>query len=96
MSLQRKMRGDSMAKVNITMQDELLAWVDAYAEDNFTSRSGAITMMVAQYKASREMAATIKELNAAIQKLALLENVTEEEKLQLLAFEQLAKSLPVM
>lgn len=96
MSPQRKMRGDSMAKVNITMQDELLAWVDAYAKDNFTSRSGAITMMVSQYKASREMAATIKELNVAIQKLALQENVTEEEKLQLLAFEQLAKSLPVM
>lgn len=83
-----------MAKVNITMQDELLAWVDEYADANYTSRSGAITMMVNQFKTSKEMAETIKEMNAAIQKLAAGTELTDEEKMQLLGFEQIAKALP--
>lgn len=83
-----------MAKVNITMQDELLAWVDDFADANFTSRSGAITMMVNQFKVSHEMAETMKQVTSSLQKIANGADLTDEERLQLLGFEQLAKVLP--
>ena len=84
-----------MAKVNITMQDELLNWVDEYADNNYTSRSGAISFMVNQYKVSIEMQATIKRLAASLEKVGADVELTDEEKMQLLGFEQLVKNLPM-
>lgn len=81
-----------MAKVNISLPDELLVRLDDYADGNYMSRSGAITMMVNQFLASREMQAQIKSMSASLQKLANNVELTEEEQKQLLAFEQLAKS----
>lgn len=85
-----------MAKVNVSIPDELLDRLDEYADENFMSRSGAITMMVNQYLTSRELQIQIKSMTASLQKLASNIDLTEEEKMQLLGFEQLAKALPGM
>lgn len=85
-----------MAKVNVSLPDELLVRLDEYADDNFMSRSGAISMMVNQYLTSRELQAQIKLMSAALQKLSNNVELTDEEKMQLLGFEQIAKALPGM
>lgn len=83
-----------MAKVNISLPDELLVRLDDYADGNYMSRSGAITMMVNQFLTSRELQAQIKSINSSLQKLANNVELTEEDQKQLLAFEQIAKSFP--
>lgn len=85
-----------MAKVNVSLPDELLVRLDEYADGNFMSRSGAISMMVNQYLTSRELQAQIKLMSAALQKLSNNVELTDEEKMQLLGFEQIAKALPGM
>ena len=53
-------------------------------------------MMVNQYLTSRELQAQIKLMSAALQKLSNNVELTDEEKMQLLGFEQIAKALPGM
>ena len=55
-----------MAKVQITMPDELLAKLDDYADRNYTTRSGAITMMVNNYLVSRELTVQMQQVTDAL------------------------------
>ena len=81
-------------KVQITMPDELLAKLDDYADRNYTSRSGAITMMVNNYLVSRELTLQMQQVTEALTKMAAGGQLSEAEQQQLLGFEQMAKLLP--
>ncbi len=35
-------------RINITLEDEVIRRVDRYADDHYTSRSGAITMLIVE------------------------------------------------
>ena len=35
-------------RINITLEDEVVRRVDRYADDHYTSRSGAITMLIVE------------------------------------------------
>ena len=83
-----------MAKAQITMPDELLAKLDDYADRNYTTRSGAITMMVNNYLVSRELTVQMQQVTDALCKMAAGGQLSEAEQQQLLAFEQVAKMLP--
>ena len=57
-----------MAKVNITISDDLLKRIDEYADDNYTSRSGLISIATAQYLNANETMGLVKNLSLAIGK----------------------------
>lgn len=42
-------RGDGMKRrVNITLEDQVIERIDNYAQEHYTSRSGAITMLIVE------------------------------------------------
>lgn len=41
-------------RVNITLEDEVIKRVDRYADQHFTSRSGAITMLIVEATSKRK------------------------------------------
>ena len=78
-----------MAKVNISIPDELLTQLDNFAEKNFLSRSGAITMMVNQFLTAQAMTEQMKNLSGAIRKASEQVPLTAEEESKLNAIELL-------
>lgn len=80
-------------KVQISMPDELLKKLDDYADQNYTTRSGAITMMVNNYLVSRQLSVQMQQVTDALTKMAAGGQLSEAEQQQLLGFQQLSKSL---
>lgn len=67
-----------MAKVNISINDDLLSRLDNFADENYTSRSGLITTALTEYFNSREMILLVKNLSLAIGKVAESGEVDDE------------------
>lgn len=47
-------RGTMKKRINITLEDDVLQKVDSYASENYTTRSGAITMLIVAAKGKRK------------------------------------------
>lgn len=82
-----------MAKVNITLDDELLQRVDKYADENYMSRSGLISFSVTQFLNQADVITAIKEMTVCIRKIADNGKVDHETMEQLEDFERLSKML---
>lgn len=80
-----------MAKINISINDELLARVDNYADDNYTSRSGLITTAITEYLNARETVMLVKNLSLAIGKIAETGDVDDETLKMMEDFERATK-----
>lgn len=80
-----------MAKIGITIDDELLKKLDLYADEMYTSRSGFITFSVRQIIASFEASNHMKDLTIAIKKLADNGQVDDSIIEKIVDFERLAK-----
>ena len=64
-------------KINISINDDLLSKADSYAEQNFLSRSGLISLALTQLFNQYEMIKTVKELGALIERVSQ-ESVLDE------------------
>lgn len=80
-----------MAKVQISIDDKLLDRIDCYADENYITRSGLISMGMSEYLNSRETMRLIKNLNVAVQRIADQGAVDEDTMRQLEDFERLCK-----
>ena len=80
-----------MAKVNITINDDLLKRIDEYADENYTSRSGLISIATAQYLNANETMSLVKNLSLAIGKIAESGNVDQETLDMIQDFERFTK-----
>lgn len=80
-----------MAKINISINDELLARVDNYADDNYTSRSGLITTAITEYLNARETVMLVKNLSLAIGKIAETGDIDEDTLKMMEDFERATK-----
>lgn len=83
-----------MAKVTITMNDDLLAQLDEYADNNYLTRSGAISTFVNNGLQSRQMVGDIHKVSDAMQALAAGRDLTPDDQMALDAFVALSKMLP--
>lgn len=82
-----------MAKVQISINDDLLERIDTYAEANYVSRSGLIGTAVTEYLSSREVLMLVKNLSLAIGKIADTGNVDNETLEKLEDFERATRIL---
>ena len=82
-----------MAKVQITLDDELLRRVDTYADDNYMSRSGLLSLAATQFLNAADVSRAIKDLSLAFQKIAETGELDHETAKQLEDFERMAKYL---
>lgn len=80
-------------KVQITLDDTLMERVDAYADENYMSRSGLLSLAVTQYLNAAEVTKVIKEMAVCMRKIADNGTVDHETMEQLEDFERLSKML---
>lgn len=80
-------------KVQITLDDALMHRVDAYADENYMSRSGLLSLAVTQYLNAAEVTKAIKEMSVCMRKIADNGTVDDETMEQLEDFERLSKML---
>lgn len=78
-----------MAKINISIDDELLEKIDNLAEDNFTSRSGFISMGMNEFVKSKEIVSAIKSMSVSMAKIATMGTIDEETQKELEMFQAL-------
>lgn len=82
-----------MAKVQITLDEELLKRIDTYADNNYMSRSGFLSLAATQYLNANEITSAIVSLNLAMQKVAETGNLDDETMQQLEDWQRLANML---
>lgn len=82
-----------MAKVQISIDDKLLERIDKYADNNYTSRSGLISLGMAEYLNSREVIGLVKDMSLAVRKIADNSVVDDKTMEQLADFERTCKML---
>ena len=82
-------------KVGITLDDELVKRIDDYADRNYMSRSGLLSLAATQYLNATDMTFAIKEIALTMKKIADTGNVDHETMEKLEDFERLAKMLTV-
>ncbi len=80
-------------KVNITLNDDLLARIDQYADSNYMSRSGLISLATTQFLNAADVTTAIRDMAVCMRKIADTGTVDHETMEQLEDFERLSKML---
>lgn len=80
-------------KVQITLDDALMERVDAYADENYMSRSGLLSLAITQFLNASDVTKSIKEMAVCMRKIADTGTVDHEVMEQLEDFERLSKML---
>ena len=78
-------------KFGISMKSDLLKRIDTYAEDNYLSRSGFISLACTQYLNSVEMQSCLNRLTIAIERVAQNNVIDEQSKRDFEDFERVAR-----
>lgn len=78
-------------KVNVSLDDELMARIDRYADENYMSRSGLITLACTQYLNQFDIINAWKEVAVCMRTIADKGTVDHETMEQLEDFERLAR-----
>ena len=76
-------------KVQITLDDELMKRVDAYADENYMSRSGLLSIAVTQYLNTKEMIGAITRMGIAMEKIADKGEIDEQTQHELEDFQRI-------
>lgn len=80
-------------KVNISLDDDLMKRLDDYADRNYMSRSGLISLACTQYLNANEMVLAVKDMALCMRKIADTGTIDHETMEQLEDFERFAKVL---
>lgn len=82
-----------MAKIQVSMDDDLLARLDKYASNVYLSRSALVTLAVTSYLNSNDALLAMKDIALAVNKIADQGMLDDETKKQLEDFERLSKMI---
>lgn len=82
-----------MAKVNISINDDLLKRVDDVAEKNYLSRSGLISQATQQYITSLELSETLKDLSLTLRTISNQGFMSKDDEKKLERVETLCQLL---
>ena len=82
-----------MAKVQISIDDELMKKVDAYVETNYMSRSGFFSSLANTHFQAMQVTDSLKDIALSIRKVADNNKIDKETKKKLDDFERLVKLL---
>ena len=80
-------------KLTITMNDDLVKQMDQYAQDNFMSRSGAISSACNQMLLQSSVSKALQDLAVAMRKIADTGEIDDETKKTLVDVEAIARML---
>lgn len=57
-------------KVNVTLDDDLMSRIDAYADENYMTRSGFVSLACTKYLQEQEAFRLVKGLSVAVRKIS--------------------------
>lgn len=80
-------------KVNITLDEELLQRIESYADENYLTRSGLITLAASQFLLQAEASRAIVDMSLAMRKIADTGTIDDEQRRRLEDFERFARML---
>ena len=80
-------------KVNITLDEDLLQRIETYADENYLTRSGLITLATSQFLLQAEASRSIVDMSLALRKIAETGTVSDDQLKQLEDFERFARML---
>lgn len=80
-------------KVTVTMDDKLMQRVDAYADENYMSRSGLLSLATTQFLNAAEVTKAVTDMALCMRKIADTGKIDHETQEQLEDFERLAQML---
>ena len=80
-------------KVNVTLDDELMARIDDYADRNYMSRSGLVSLACTQFLQAADVTRAIQEMSAAMRRIADTGTIDEVTQRQLEDFERFSQLL---
>ena len=85
-----------MAKVAISIPDDLLFSIDTYTKNNFQTRSGFISMCCTQFLQSIELQRVIGAMSDAMQRVAALAEEGQIDEAALREIEQFSQVAKVL
>ena len=80
-------------KLGIALDNELLERIDRYADENYMSRSGLISLSCTQFLNAAEVTLVIKDMALCMRKIADTGTIDNETMQQLEDFERLSRLL---
>lgn len=80
-----------MAKVMISLDDELLKRIDDYADNNYMSRSGLVSLATTQYLNANDTLSLLNDLTLAVKKIADEKQIDDALLEQIRDYERMAK-----
>lgn len=80
-------------KVNVTLDEELLQRIENYADENYLTRSGLISLAASQFLLQAEASRAVVDLSLAMRKIADSGTIDEEQQKELEYFERFARML---
>lgn len=80
-------------KLGITLDDSLVARIDSYADENYMSRSGLISLAVTQFLNAAEVTRAVRDLSLSVRKIADTGQLDDETQKELEDFERLSRLL---
>lgn len=80
-------------KVQITLDADLLARADEYADNNYSTRSGLIQTALSQYLDSKDIISAIKRMSNAMQVIAEKGEIDEDTQKELDNFRAVSEYL---
>ena len=80
-------------KVNITLDEELLQRIESYADENYLTRSGLLTIAASQFLLQAEASRAIVDMSLAMRKIAETGAIDDEQRRRLEDFERFARML---
>lgn len=83
-------------KINVSLDDRLAKRMDDYAEENYMTRSGLISISLTQYLNTQEMISVIKNMSMSLAKIADSKMVTEEDKAEIEGYASMLQKMAVI
>lgn len=80
-------------KAQITLDDELMRRIDSYADENYMTRSGFISLACVQYLNQQEVTRLVKQMSITLQKIAETGNVDTDTRRELDDYERLCRMI---
>lgn len=78
-------------RVNMNMPENLVARLDEYAKENYSSRSSVMCQACAQFLTAQEAKKMFNQMTLLLKKITDTETIDEETKKQLDEFESICK-----
>lgn len=80
-------------KITISIDDKLLEKINNYADANYITRSGLISIALKEYMLQKECLLVMKKLSDTMQRIADSNSIDEKSKKELEAFSTFANML---